>query len=186
MWGKNSDPEQFFKSKQPFSKERFSNPQQGHDPWEALQSYSGLPPWSLGEDCLSTPWISFSPWLMRNEEQNICLPLCLSPFLGALMPSLEGVFKASAREVTSPFPAPPCCLFKYLSISALIFYRGVISCQLWQLKRFLNWSFSLYVRPSLIYSNSRDVSELSPQNGEKRERFIWMLSIIWIFLKTPQ
>ena len=57
MWGKNSDPEQFFKSKQPFSKERFSNPQQGHDPWEALQSYSGLPPWSLGEDCLSTGWL---------------------------------------------------------------------------------------------------------------------------------
>lgn len=47
--------------------------------------------------------LDFSVLAHAKWEQNICLPLFLSPFLGALMLSMEVVSKASAREVTSSF-----------------------------------------------------------------------------------
>lgn len=54
--------------------------------------------------CFQThPGFLFLPGSCKMGTRTSAFSLFLSPFLGVLMPSMEGVCKASAREVTSCF-----------------------------------------------------------------------------------
>lgn len=47
-----------------------------HNPWEALQSYSGLPLWSLVEDCLSPGWLFMTFFLKMPQILVVAIWIC--------------------------------------------------------------------------------------------------------------
>ena len=95
--------------------------------------------------CFQThPGFLFLPGSHKMRNRTSVFTFAFPPFWGHWCPP----WKESSRPVPEKWPL----LFLHLpvvslnlSVCALIFYRGVISCQLWQLKWFLKWSFSLYV-----------------------------------------